>query len=603
MREGRGSRRRQVAAGAGRHARSGARRGGTGVLRARVRVWLAGVRVWLAGVRGVRLAGAVAGRGVGVLAARLGVVVVLAVLSVVAVPIVAATLTSAVPSVPAGWTSVFSDEFTGSAGSGAGSAWTYDTGDQYRGSGCQAQWATGEIETDTNAAANVSQDGKGHLSITPQETDGAWTSGRIETEAEFTAPAGGQMQVSASIMQPDPAGGLGYWASFWMLGAGYRASGAGTSGTMNCLSWPSAGEINVMEDVNARSEVSGTLHCGTTPGGPCNEGSGLTSGLRSCPGCQTGYNTYSVIINRADPGDESVTWYLNGSAYHTVTESQVGPAAWQAAVDHGFFLILEVGIGGNYPDGACNCTTPSGQTTPGAPMSVGYVSVQTESGPGQAASPSPSPPPGASPPPGLSPSPPPGASPPPGLSPSPPPGASPPPGLSPSPPPGASPPPGPSPSAGAGEVRCPGAATAFISADCEQASSGAVPVTPATGDTSASGTDGSQVAELASGDWLKYPRVNFGSGMRQFDARVASGASLGVSGLVEVVLDNVSNAPAASFAILNTGGWKSWVTVPAIMANVSGVHTVYLKVFSTAPGNPPLVSLQYFTFRPSSQIR
>jgi beta-glucanase (GH16 family) len=84
-----------------------------------------------------------------------------------------------------------------------------------------------------------------------------------------------------------------------------------------------------------------------------------------------------VIINRTSPGDESVTWYLNGNAYHTVSESQVGAAVWDAAVDHGFFLILQVAIGGDYPNGACGCTTPSGQTTSGAAMSVANVAVYT----------------------------------------------------------------------------------------------------------------------------------------------------------------------------------------------------------------------------------
>jgi beta-glucanase (GH16 family) len=50
---------------------------------------------------------------------------------------------------------------------------------------------------------------------------------------------------------------MGYWPAFWMLGAGFRSSGAGTSGTMDCSNWPSAGEIDIMEDVNAQSEVAG----------------------------------------------------------------------------------------------------------------------------------------------------------------------------------------------------------------------------------------------------------------------------------------------------------------------------------------------------------
>ena len=183
------------------------------------------------------------------------------------------------------------------------------------------------------------------------------------------------MQVIASIKQPSPSSGLGYWPAFWMLGAGFRASGMGTSGTMACTKWPSVGEIDVLEDVNALSQHSGTLHCGIDPGGPCHEPTGLTSGLQPCPGCQAGYDTYSVIVNRTRAGNESITWYLNGRAYHTVTETQVGARAWQAAVDHGFFLILDVAIGGGYPDGVCGCTTPTASTSSGAAMEVRYLAV------------------------------------------------------------------------------------------------------------------------------------------------------------------------------------------------------------------------------------
>jgi hypothetical protein len=58
-----------------------------------------------------------------------------------------------------------------------------------------------------------------------------------------------------------------------------------------------------------------------------------------------------------------------------VTENQVGAAAWKAAVDHGFFLILDVAIGGGFPDAVCGCTTPATSTTPGAAMSIRYVEV------------------------------------------------------------------------------------------------------------------------------------------------------------------------------------------------------------------------------------
>jgi hypothetical protein len=458
----------------------------------------------------------------------------LAVLTSVAGPASATT----VPPPPSGWTTAFSDSFSGAAGSGADSQWTYDTGTQYNGSGCAANWGTGEVESNTSSTANVSQDGSGHLNVTPVKSGSSWTSGRIETVADnFAAPAGGEMEVSASIRQPNPSTGLGYWPAFWMLGAGFRSSGAGTSGTMNCSNWPSAGEIDIMEDVNALSEHSGTLHCGTDPGGPCNETTGRGSGLVACSGCQTGYNTYSVIVNRTNTSAESITYYLNGTAYFTVTEAQVGTATWQAAVDHGFFLILDLAIGGGYPNGVCGCSSPSSATSSGAAMSVGYVAVYTTTGSGGGGG-----------------------------------------------------------GGGGGGKSCTTTATSDISADCFSASQGTIGVTT-TSDPSPSGVDGNQAAQLTNGDYLEYSNVNFGTaGSTQFDARVASGAAGGVSGLVEVVIDNPSNAPVGSFALANTGGWSTWKTIPANITKITGTHNVYLKFVSGAGGNPPFVSLHYFNF-------
>jgi len=157
------------------------------------------------------------------LAAVLVVVAVPAAILTVAVPAANATT---VPGPPAGWTTVFSDNFSGAAGTGVNTAnWLYDTGTGYPGGA--ANWGTGEVETMTNSTANVYQDGNGHLVIKPVETNGTWTSGRIETQnSSFEAPAGGEMEMTASIEQPNPASGLGYWPAFWAMGSAARGVGA-----------------------------------------------------------------------------------------------------------------------------------------------------------------------------------------------------------------------------------------------------------------------------------------------------------------------------------------------------------------------------------------
>ena len=481
--------------------------------------------------------------------AAIGAVGALLAAMVTSLAFTASSSATTVPGPPSGWTTTYSDSFSGSAGSGVDSGWTYDTGTQYNGTGCTANYGTGEVESNTSSTANVSEDGSGHLNITPVDSGGSWTSGRIETTSDsFEAPAGGEMEVSASIKQPNPSSGVGYWPAFWMLGAGFRSSGAGTSGTMDCSNWPSAGEIDIMEDVNALSEHSGTFHCGVDPGGPCNETTGLGSGLQSCSGCQTGYNTYSAIVNRTNTSNESITFYLNGNAYYTVTESQVGTSTWQAAVDHGFFLILDLAIGGAYPNAICGCSSPTSATSSGAAMSVGYVAVYETTGSSASPTPTPTPTPTAT------------------------------------------------STGGGGGTSCSTTATADISADCYHGSSGSISVTAASGDTNPSGVDGNQAAQLTNGDYLEYPGINFGSGSSQFDARVASGAAGGVSGLVEVVLDNPASTPVGSFAVGNTGGWSTWKTVPANISKVTGTHTVYLEFSSGASGDPPFVSLHYFNF-------
>jgi hypothetical protein len=267
---------------------------------------------------------------------------------------------AAVPGPPSGWSTVFSDDFNGTAGTGVDSQWMYDTGPG-------STFGTGEIETMTNSTSNVHLDGNGNLDLTAQGSGSSWTSGRVQTtSANVGAPAGGELEVTASIQQP--SGGLGYWPAFWMLGPGQ---------------WPENGEIDIMEDVNSLSELAGTIHCGTDPGGPCNEPNGIGSGLTSCGGCQSGYHTYTMILNRTNPSDESITFYLDGNQYFSVSESQVGTATWQAAYDHNLSIILDLAMGGGFPNGVCKCTTPTSSTASGGTMSVAYVAAySTSSGSG-----------------------------------------------------------------------------------------------------------------------------------------------------------------------------------------------------------------------------
>ena len=261
---------------------------------------------------------------------------------------------------------VWSDEFNGAANTGVNtSVWKYDTGTGF---------GTGEIETMTTSTNNVKQDGQGHLVITPiRDSSGNWTSGRIETiRDDFAAPVGGELEITASLQQPNVSGSaaLGYWPAFWTLGTPFRTDGG---------QWPKDGEVDIMEDVNGLSSVYGTLHCGVSPGGPCNETSGIGSGQRACSGCQTSFHTYTEILDRS-VSPEQIRWYLDGNNYFTVSANQVDATTWTNAVDHAFFVIFDLAMGGGFPNGVSGQTTPTSATQSGVPMLVDYVRVYTANG-------------------------------------------------------------------------------------------------------------------------------------------------------------------------------------------------------------------------------
>jgi hypothetical protein len=287
------------------------------------------------------------------------------------------------PAVPAGWTRVFLDDFTGAANTGVNTGnWLYDIGTSYPGGA--ANWGTGEVESMTNSTQNVYQDGGGNLVIKPiRNGSGQWTSGRIETQrTDFAAPSGGKLRIEGRLQQPNVSGAAaaGYWPAFWSLGQAARGTGA--------TGWPGIGEIDIMEDINGRSSEFGTLHCGTSPGGPCNETTGIGSGERACGGCQTGFHTYAIEYDRS-VSPEQIRWYLDGSNFFTVNANQVDATTWNNAVHHGFFVILNVAMGGGFP--AAFGGGPTGSTSSGVPMLVDYVAVYTAGGGGS--SPPPPPPP------------------------------------------------------------------------------------------------------------------------------------------------------------------------------------------------------------------
>ncbi|MFF5225472.1 carbohydrate-binding protein [Dactylosporangium sp. NPDC000521] len=281
---------------------------------------------------------------------------------------------AAVPSAPSGWTLQWSDDFTGSAGTLPSSTnWLYTTGTQYPNG--PANFGTGEIQSYTTSTQNLALDGSGNLKITPiRSGSGQWTSARIETRrTNFKAPSGGVMRIEGRLQMPNVTGAAaaGYWPAFWALGSPYRG---------NYWNWPGIGELDIMENVNGVNQVWGTLHCGVNPGGPCNETTGL-GGTRTCPtsACQGNFHTYAIEWD-ASVSPQVLRWYVDGVQFFSVSQSQVG-SYWSDMTSHeGYFILLNVAMGGAFPNGVAGYSTPTGSTTSGMPMLVDYVAVYTKGG-------------------------------------------------------------------------------------------------------------------------------------------------------------------------------------------------------------------------------
>lgn len=421
-----------------------------------------------------------------------------------------------VPDPEPGWTLTWSDDFEQPEGTLPSSEnWIIDEGHGYPGG--PDNWGTGEIQRYTSDPANVSHDGQGNLRITPLRSDsGEWTSARIETQrTDFKAPDGGILRIEGRIQMPNVTGdaALGYWPAFWALGSPYRG---------DYQNWPGIGEFDVMENVNGLDTVWGVLHCGVAPGGPCDESNGIGA-ARACPGspCQGNFHTYRFEWDRST-SPEQLRWYVDGEHYHTVTQDQVGEPYWSNMTDHaGYFILLNVAMGGGFPDGVAGFATPTAATEPGHPMLVDYVAVYTWDGDGST-------PPGEG-----------------------------------------------------------GSAYATIEAESFSAQSGV--------QTEPCSEGGSNLGSIADGDWVRFDGLDFGdTPARTFVARVASGAPAGVSGLVQVRLDDLSAQVVGDFAIADTGGWQSWRTVRGNVSGITGVHDVFLTFSSGQPQE--FVNLNWFTF-------
>ncbi len=235
------------------------------------------------------------------------------------------------------WTLVWSDDFTGAAGSSPdASKWSFDIGN--------GGWGNSELEYYTDRSSNASLDGTGNLVITARaESFGGsgFTSARIKSNGLFSQAYG---RFEARIKTPH---GPGIWPAFWLLGDNVATDG-----------WPLCGEIDIMEQRGQEPYINhGTVHGpGYSGAGAITKAYALTNGR-----FDTDYHIYAV-----EWGTDFIDYYVDDFLYQRVTPGDI-PGNW--VYDHPFFIILNVAVGGNYV-GFPTSATPFPQS-----MYVDYVKV------------------------------------------------------------------------------------------------------------------------------------------------------------------------------------------------------------------------------------
>ncbi|KAK3362507.1 concanavalin A-like lectin/glucanase domain-containing protein [Lasiosphaeria hispida] len=284
---------------------------------------------------------------------------------------------AAAVSIPAGFSRIlFEDDFSRQpAGSQPSTAkWSYSVGTSYPGG--PANWGTHEIQSYTSSRDNLVITPSGALAITPLNNGGRWTSARIESTPanDFACAAGGKLRIEASLKfgKAPPSEQMGIWPSFWAIGSGFRG---------NTDRWPAVGELDVAESINGQPTTWQMLHCGWTPGGPCNEFTGVGG---SVPFSRGDFHTVAVEIDRTNGGDwrgERLSWFVDGRLTSSVDGTRVhDEGAWTAVTRNSKFLILNVAVGGDFPNNVANdgrvwTPTPETRGGPDSAMEVRYVAV------------------------------------------------------------------------------------------------------------------------------------------------------------------------------------------------------------------------------------
>jgi beta-glucanase (GH16 family) len=252
-------------------------------------------------------------------------------------------------------------EFNGPVGSAIDTTvWNFDLG----GGG----WGNGEAEiycgppghpgnpaqcptTFSTATAPIYIDGNGHLVIRPINENGAWLSGRINTQGKQNFSFG---ILEASVELPNTTN-QGLWPAFWTLGANIGSVG-----------WPTCGEEDILEDWSPQvHNGAGTTGDISTAHTKDTGGSGV-GGRYTFPSGEAGntaFHTYGIVWTTND-----VSTFVDdpSKTFVSITPSRL-PAGDTWPFNQDLFTILNVAVGGTLGG------STAGLASPAQPMLVDYV--------------------------------------------------------------------------------------------------------------------------------------------------------------------------------------------------------------------------------------
>ncbi|WP_372626941.1 family 16 glycosylhydrolase [Arsukibacterium sp.] len=278
------------------------------------------------------------------------------------------------------WQLVWSDEFDGTNIDQR--KWTFEVNCQ--GGGNQEK----QCYTDSSDNAFVT-DGTLKIVAKPAE-EGAplpYTSARLNTRYQGDWRYG-RIEVRAKMPS-----GQGTWPAVWMMSTDEVYGG-----------WPKSGEIDIVEAVNLKTvdnegvvenKVYGTLHYGKDS--PNNVNSGKAYSLQGANPADD-FNTYAIEWQEGE-----IRWYVNDYLYQTQMASKVrfnsrGEAIglshrgwfvenfnnitgeletqWTSApFDQRFYLIMNLAVGGNWPENVNNLGIDAEALANGQTMEVDWVRV------------------------------------------------------------------------------------------------------------------------------------------------------------------------------------------------------------------------------------